>query len=129
MAFFPDLSPYTDFPGESAGTLNVGWLDPSTPFPTGETPEEFQAKLVLLCQRPVRQTRGFHSCPFCTGRSWEEVPKASAEMRVRGDEKVYAAPTLIHHYVLAHGYKPPEEFIAAVLAWDVTDPTSGEPPG
>ncbi len=32
--------------------------------------------------------------------------------------KVYAAPSLVHHYVVAHDYRPPDEFIAAVLAWD-----------
>lgn len=30
---------------------------------------------------------------------------------------MYAAPSLVHHYVVAHGYKPPEEFIAAVMAF------------
>jgi hypothetical protein len=39
-------------------------------------------------------------------------------MRVAGDGRVYAAPSLVHHYVIAHGYRPPDEFIAAVLAWD-----------
>jgi hypothetical protein len=39
-------------------------------------------------------------------------------MRVAGESTVYAAPVLIHHYVVAHDYRPPDEFIAAVLAWD-----------
>jgi hypothetical protein len=39
----------------------------------------------------------------------------SAEIRVVGVGRVYAAPDLIGHYVEAHGYCPPEEFIAAVL--------------
>jgi hypothetical protein len=41
--------------------------------------------------------------------------QGSGEIRVPGDRKVYAAPILIHHYVEAHGYKPPEEFIEAVI--------------
>jgi CheY-like chemotaxis protein len=41
-------------------------------------------------------------------------------MRVAGNGKVYAAPWLVHHYVVAHNYRPPDEFIAAVLAWDET---------
>lgn len=28
---------------------------------------------------------------------------------------MYAAPSLILHYILAHGYKPPQEFIDAVI--------------
>jgi hypothetical protein len=43
-------------------------------------------------------------------------------MRVAGSGKVYAAPTLVHHYVVAHDYRPPDEFIAAVLAWDERSP-------
>ena len=35
---------------------------------------------------------------------------------------VYATPSLARHYVLAHGYRPPDEFITAVLAWDETAP-------
>jgi hypothetical protein len=34
---------------------------------------------------------------------------------------VFAAPSLVYHYVAAHDYRPPDEFIAAVLAWNETD--------
>ncbi|MCX7805518.1 MAG: hypothetical protein N3A38_10060 [Planctomycetota bacterium] len=38
------------------------------------------------------------------------------EIRVLGrDGKIYAAPTLIYHYVVAHKYRPPQEFIDAVM--------------
>jgi hypothetical protein len=33
---------------------------------------------------------------------------------IGADATAYAAPTLIHHYVVEHGYQPPEEFIAAI---------------
>jgi len=40
----------------------------------------------------------------------------SAEIRVVGqDGTVYAAPDLIYHYVVVHDYRPPEEFIQAVM--------------
>jgi hypothetical protein len=115
MSFFPDLSPYTYFPHETPGTVNVGWLERSNSFAVGKTSEEFRARLLQLCERPVRQTRGIHLCPFCRGKN---RVGGSAEIRVAGVDKVYAAPELIHHYVVAHGYKPPEEFVTAVLAWD-----------
>jgi hypothetical protein len=39
----------------------------------------------------------------------------NGEIRVSGkDGIVYAAPTLVCHYIQAHGYFPPEEFIEAV---------------
>jgi hypothetical protein len=43
----------------------------------------------------------------------------SAEIIVPGrDGKVYRAPTLIGHYVGRHRYRPPREFVEAVLALD-----------
>jgi hypothetical protein len=112
MAFFEDLTPYTYMHPEP-GTVNIGWLDRRHPFPTGETSAEFRAKLQQLCLRRVMGTRGGHPCPFCKGR---DKPGGSAEIRVVGDGRVYAAPELVHHYVAAHRYEPPAEFIAAVLA-------------
>jgi hypothetical protein len=102
MAFFEDLTPYSYHRPEEElpGTLNVGWLDRTHPSPTGQTDEAFRGKLGRLCQRRVKRTRGFHPCPFCTGRG---RPHSSSEMRVSGGGKVYAAPSLVHHYVVAHG--------------------------
>jgi hypothetical protein len=117
MAHFADLTPYTYCHPEEElpDTVNIGWLDPDHPFPTGPTSKEFRDRLELLCGFPVKQTRGVHPCYFCKGQG---RPGSSAEMRVAGDGKVYAAPSLVHHYVVAHDYRPPDEFIAAVLAWD-----------
>src|SRR4051812_43035890 len=117
MSFFEDLTPYTYFhpQEERAGTVNIGWLDRRHPFLTGDTSAEFRAQLQQVCLRRVKGTRGSHPCYFCKGR---DKPRGSAEVRVFGDDRVYAAPELVYHYVVAHAYKPPEEFIAAVLAWD-----------
>jgi hypothetical protein len=117
VSFFEDLTPYTylDPEQEQPGTVNVGWLDRKRPFPIGQTSKEFRDKLGRLCLQRVKQTRGRHPCYFCKGR---ERPGSSSEMRVAGNGKVYAAPSLVHHYVVAHDYQPPDEFIAAVLAWD-----------
>lgn len=113
MTYFEDLTPYTYLQpeDEEPNTVNIGWLDPAHDFPTGVTTEEFQAKLELLCMRQVKRTRGFLHCPFCQG-----LERSSSEMRVAHGGKVYAAPSLVHHYVVAHAYRPPDEFIAAVLA-------------
>jgi hypothetical protein len=117
MAFFEDLTPYNYLQPEEerAGTVNIGWLDRRRRFPTGETSGEFRAKLLSLCRQRVKQTRGFHACPFCKSR---ERPRGSAEVRVIGRGRVYAAPELVYHFVEKHGYRPPDEFIAAVLAAD-----------
>jgi hypothetical protein len=46
----------------------------------------------------------------------------NGEIRLRAlDWKIFVAPVLIYHYVLAHEYLPPDEFIAA-LAADLPQP-------
>ncbi|WP_456044162.1 DUF7919 family protein [Streptomyces rubiginosohelvolus] len=47
-----------------------------------------------------------------------EGPQGSAEIRVMGHGVAYAAPELVAHYVEAHGYLPPIEFMEAVLSSD-----------
>lgn len=39
----------------------------------------------------------------------------SADIQVEGEGDVYRAPALMLHYVTAHDYLPPEEFVDAVL--------------
>jgi len=125
MAYYPDLSLYTYLPsGMSPTTLNVGWLDKLHIYPQAEVPDTFTERLWSFCCRPVEQTRGLQECVFCPKADWivrqrrgdEELLLGSAEIRVfgRGDT-VYAAPNLIYHYVVAHRYCPPAEFIQAVL--------------
>jgi hypothetical protein len=125
--FFTDLSPYSYAytEEEKPRPLNIGWLDHAQPFETGNATEEFRARLFEICKAPVQQMRGFHGCPFCRRfeliaeeRGGEVLYLGSAEVRVAGaDEKVYAAPDLILHYVTRHRYRPPEEFIRAVCRY------------
>lgn len=113
MAFFEDLTPYNYFLPEREGTVNIGWLERGHPFSAGPTSATFREKLKACCHRRVKQTRGLHMCEFCKGR---KKPGGSAEIRVVGNGRVYAAPELVYHYVVVHDYKPPKEFIGAVLA-------------
>jgi hypothetical protein len=140
MTYYDDLSPYEYWPEHEPPRLkpiNVGWLGEGELFPTGETSQEFKAKLFEFCldEYLVNIARGFHTCELCniSDEEWYEQSKArygeeapwwslgNGEIRVIGQSAVYAAPTLIYHYVVEHNYKPPEEFIEAVL--------SGPPPG
>lgn len=128
--YFSDLTPYRYSSNEYSvlGTLNVGWLDRKYEYPTGETSSQFQERLLKFCASPVLRTRGYHYCVFCEHPNdimllepakvqWEGqiMRLGSAEIRVIYGENVYAAPNLIYHYVVEHNYKPPQEFIEAVL--------------
>lgn len=127
---YPDLTPYTYHPPPEPGSFNVGWLDREYAFRSGPVPAGLVGRLLKLCRQPAKQHRGFHVCPFCdlgadhgipNQAAYERVKEAgalgSAELRVVGqDDRVYAAPTLIAHYVSVHGYQPPPEFVSAVMA-------------
>jgi hypothetical protein len=73
----------------------------------------------------VQQTRGWHERPFCppkegsilAERDGEHLRLGTFEIRIfsAGERTIYAAPTLICHYVDAHHYEPPIEFRRAVL--------------
>jgi hypothetical protein len=127
MTFFADLSEYTyRESGKREGTRNVGWLDAGEAHPRGAVPPEFLARLWQFCRLPLVRTRGYHACNLCRGRQvgplsvtreGEALKLGTAEIRVFGPGgAVYAAPDLVYHYVSAHEYRPPDEFIAAVLA-------------
>jgi len=123
---YEDLTPCAHRSADVEGELiAVGWLGSESEFATGEVPANFSETLnTLVTSRAVRRIRRWEACPFCDdeypvrikvgGRS---APVGDAEIRVVAtDGIVYAAPTLIAHYVAAHGYCPPGPFVDAVMA-------------
>lgn len=125
MTYFPDLSEYSYGREESGDPArrNVGWLDKSHGFPTGDVGPDRIEKLRKICAIRHRAMRGWHLCELC-GSPERGVPEicggmpvklGSAEIRVEGkDGVVYCAPNLILHYVTAHRYMPPVEFLMAL---------------
>jgi hypothetical protein len=125
MSYFPDLSRYTYLKRVARpDEVNIGWLDGQHQFPQGDVPERVLAAIFELCQRRVNQTRGYHHCelcpparlPYTVEELGTRLSLGSAEIRVAGRLGVkYACPDLIYHYVRDHRYRPPQEFIDAVL--------------
>jgi hypothetical protein len=70
---------------------------------------EFLRALLKLVQKPVRIVPDLHKCPFCGNAA------GTGEIDVVGSTMIYAAPTLIIHYVEAHRYCPPDEFVLAAI--------------
>lgn len=126
MAHFADLTPYAYWPPDACEEpwptlplLNIGWLDIDQPFTAGVTPPATLDRITELARVRVRQTRGYHLCPFCVHQLADDarqgfdlglVAQGSAEFRVYGDRAVYAAPELVPHYISTHNYLPPAEF-------------------
>src|SRR5262245_54271669 len=123
MAYFEDLSDYVYAPGGiRPGTKAVGWLAHGHSFPAMTPDEEVLDLLWCYCSISVIQTRGIHDCEFCPSRSacyfernGQRLFLGTAEIRVFSrDGRIYAAPTLIYHYMAVHHYKPPDEFLHAL---------------
>ncbi len=129
MTYFPDLTPYVydrvNY-GFALPVLNVGWLDISAPYSADVTSSEFQEKLLDFCvyEHTAQHRMGYHRCQYCDNplrpivvqhNSGKQVTLGNGEIRVIGKSAIYAAPTLIFHYVTIHNYRPPDEFIEAVL--------------
>lgn len=121
----------------SASLLAVGWLSSQAEYSRGPVDSDFLQKLLTLLVDPWEPARfrGYHDCEFCrypgpkTIHHWRDVgphqPIGSGCVEIRlgarnlfvpGGGVVYAAPSLIAHYLDAHEYCPPEEFCKAVLA-------------
>ncbi len=124
MSYFADLTPHTCAPSDGRHLVNVGWLDSNFPFSKGATTQQFQDALRLLCHTRVYLHRGFHYCQFCPRDPGDDLMAwpthfermGNGQIRVMAEDGTwYAAPTLIHHYVVSHEYQPPHAFIEAVL--------------
>lgn len=125
MSHFEDLSPYTYRPDNRGDALNVGWLGETVP--QREAPSEAFLDALWQCLEPqFQQLRGIHCCeicpayarhgPYLVGRHGEQRSLGFYEIRVIGEHgAIYAAPSLIYHYVTAHHYKPPDDFVWGVL--------------
>ncbi len=132
MTYYEDLTPcayFDDISSDGSGRpwseflTAVGWLEPDHVFPTGHSEPAFVDKLIEL-RNSGEAYMGYHRCGFCPGAP-EKTPTSvtydgkainvgDGNMFVPGRETVYAAPSLIIHYVVDHDYSPPTEFRDAV---------------
>jgi hypothetical protein len=132
MTYFSDLSVYTYRSHNDNGTpiavgpiltRNVGWLDAGHEFPRSESVEGLLSCLWPFCMVSVCPARGVHDCPFCgfngvvdRDGDGERYSLGAAEIRVfdRTGQSAFAAPNLVYHYIEAHHYLPPSEFVDAL---------------
>lgn len=116
MSWFPDMGTVTMI---DAGdhVRAVGWLSAKHPYTPGEVPAEFLTRLREFAKRWGDSTEaigwgifmGPHCCELC-GRFM-----AGGNFGVPWGGLLFAAPDMLPHYVEAHGYRPPDEFITAVM--------------
>jgi hypothetical protein len=132
VTYFADLSPYSyalnghdDDLVEQPDALNIGWLGAGHEFPAGQAPGWLVPGILkVVTGGLVNLMRGYHMCHLCQRAHWppvniefgeREQVLGNGEIRVRGaDGTLYAAPSLIAHYVAVHSYLPPDGFIEAI---------------
>ncbi len=128
--YIPDLSPYCyRLPYCLNGVQTVGWLDASHDFPVGNPSNELIDKLrVLIKTRTktfdlhVNTVRGIHPCNFC-GEDIQLDRKTMlgmSEIWIPSGELWLATPSLVIHYMEAHGYIPPNVFSDGVIGLDTS---------
>jgi hypothetical protein len=91
----------------------IGWLERGSPFPTGNT-DRALLRMLEAHTAPGRWmpfvSPGVHFCDLgckrAGGTGFIVIPSSTC---------VYVAPDLVGHYVEVHRYRPPDEFVAAVL--------------
>ena len=112
--FYEDLSPYrySATPTGLPGVVNVGWLSSRAAYARGSVAHELTRKLVEFLRAPIFLTRGHHRCDFCArsvgnGELWLWIDNGP----------VYAAPSLVSHYIEMHEYLPPPEFLVVARKW------------
>lgn len=123
--YFRDLEPCTCFGRWSDVLTAVGWLEPGHDFVRGDVRKEFFSALVRLLVNPWQPfvSAGRKPCGFCrfTGGSGglsfgdDTIHFGGANLFVPAADRVFAAPSMIAHYVDAHGYAPPAVFQEAVM--------------
>lgn len=126
---YADLSPH-----RSSGrvpVLAVGWRRDVPEVCTGDVPESFIERLWVFCNCPSYLWSGAIGCVFCDPSSDnpievvyrnQPVLLGLGEIRVFGcNGRIFASPDMIFHYVSDHKYKPPDEFINAVMNGPLPD--------
>lgn len=126
MTYYPDGIPYRYGPADESGLVCAGWLAAGHPYPQGAPRDGFLDRLAWRCVNQVdRPYRGIHICELCPEdhadfvsvvREGKKHLLGCAEVTVVASTRTYAAPNLILHYVAAHSYQPPGDFMDAVMA-------------
>lgn len=125
MTVYRDLTKYSHMvePYEFDNVLNVGWIDPRGSFPIGVVSAPIKEALLNIAfgrfaAKPVVEpNRAPPVCPACGGAvriEREGRILTDSELWIPAEGKTYASPILVIHYIEAHNYLPPQEFLDAI---------------
>lgn len=110
--FYADLSNECDG-GAGPFVRAVGWLSKDHPYNVGSVSDEFIATLNQHVEEAWQGAvpAGVHHCELCV----DKPVTNGLNLCIPTATELYSSPAMITHYVTAHGYRPPDEFIDAVM--------------
>ncbi|MFN2200806.1 MAG: hypothetical protein ACK2UO_06340 [Caldilineaceae bacterium] len=116
MSYYPDLGTKSQI-DSGAHIRAVGWLDDKHKYSSGDAPPGLVLKLEQFAAKWAESVEalgwpvacGTHVCELC-GKF-----ESSGNFGVPA-EVLFVCPEMIAHYVAAHAYLPPQEFVEAVMS-------------
>lgn len=112
-SYYDDLTPFT-YGRKGNNKVNIGWLEIGKEYPKGEVDPMIIKTLSTLS--PSERYKGYHGCDFCRENGVRYVEGSSVNYEISGNGKIYCFPGLLKHYIEKHEYKPPQEFLDAVMS-------------
>lgn len=115
--WYEDLIDCDYFGEEYAEILTaIGWLENGKTFSTGKVPQDVFFKLSEFKQTfwDFATFRGYHYCDLCKYQFELEIKGGNSNIFIPHNGKIYVYPSLITHYINAHFYLSPREFVEAV---------------
>lgn len=108
---YPDLATECQI-ARGARVRAVGWLAEGHDFSHGDVDAKVIDALTQLRDDGWVHvaSAGPHECEFCRGA------REARNILVPAPDVLYVAPAMVVHYIEDHAYRPPREFLAAVLA-------------
>lgn len=116
MTEIPDLSSetYCSFTSDNGREVRaIGWLGDTVPDESrGDVPDACRRALSYYATAHQRHDGflGYHECELCA----KNPEETHGEFFIDLGGVRYVMPVMILHYIEAHGYCPPEQFITAL---------------
>lgn len=109
----PGLAYDSALPEQFRATM-VGWLGKEVTA-CGEVNGKILKKLEWACQYLTidQGCLGEHQCEICQDHT------ERGEVLIPYGSRMYVAPRMILHYIKAHAYRPPEEFLKVLQALEI----------
>ena len=127
MSYFRDLElcRYHSGPFDSSNwncpLLSIGWLERTEDYVQENFDHREIVKTISLLRNGFKRDfsgynfRGLHACSLCKNDEDLLLINSYVNLFIPSESCVFVAPGAIDHYITEHMYKPPEEFLNALL--------------